>query len=233
MTYVMSDIHGDFDRYMKMLEEINLDEDKDTLYILGDVIDFGESGMKILMDMSSRPNVYPVIGEHEYTALPLLRRLADGVSESAVAKLGEKALAAFANWGKNGGQATVREFFALSPDDREWIVDYLGEFAPYEEVEVGGKSFVLVHAGLKNFAADRPLDDYGIDELIDESPDFERIYFPDRILVTGHKPTVEINPAYKGKIFSLNRHIDLDCGAAYGLPLGCLCLDDMREFYVD
>lgn len=233
MTYVMSDIHGDFDRYMKMLEEINLDEDNDTLYILGDVIDFGEGGMKILMDMSARPNVYPVIGEHEYAALPLLRRLAGGVSESEVALLGEKALAALAAWGKNGGQPTLREFFALSPEDREWIVDYIGEFAPYEEVEVNGRSFVLVHAGLKNFAAERPLDDYDIDELIEESPDFGRIYFQRKTLVTGHKPTVEINPSYKGKIFNLNGHIDLDCGAAYGLPLGCLRLDDMREFYVE
>ena len=74
MTYVMSDIHGDYERYMKMLEAINLDEDRDTLYVLGDVIDFGDAGMKILDDMSSRPNVYPIIGEHEYTALPLLRR---------------------------------------------------------------------------------------------------------------------------------------------------------------
>ena len=31
MTYVMSDIHGDYERYMKMLEAINLDEDRDTL----------------------------------------------------------------------------------------------------------------------------------------------------------------------------------------------------------
>ena len=38
---------------------------------------------------------------------------------------------------------------------------------------------------------------------------------------------------YKGKIFMLNGHIALDCGAAYGLPLGCLRLDDMKEFYVE
>ena len=85
MTYVMSDIHGDYERYMKMLEAINLDEDRDTLYVLGDVIDFGDAGMKILDDMSSRPNVYPIIGEHEYTALPLLRRLCGDAEESAVA----------------------------------------------------------------------------------------------------------------------------------------------------
>ena len=44
---------------------------------------------------------------------------------------------------------------------------------------------------------------------------------------------MEINPGYKGKIFMLNGHIALDCGAAYGLPLGCLRLDDMKEFYVE
>ena len=75
MTYVMSDIHGDYERYMKMLEAINLDEDRDTLYVLGDVIDFGDAGMKILDDMSSRPNVSPILGEHEYAALPVLRRV--------------------------------------------------------------------------------------------------------------------------------------------------------------
>ena len=235
MTYVMSDIHGDYERYMQMLETINLDEERDTLYILGDVIDFGEGSMKILDDMSSRPNVYPIIGEHEYTALPLLSRLSGNAKESAVAvaALGKEALAAFAAWGKNGGEATAREFFALSPDDRAWLVDYLGEFAPYEEVSVGGKGYLLVHAGLQNFAKGRAAEDYDIAELISESPDYGKVYFEDKILVTGHKPTVEINPGYKGKIFALNNHIAIDCGAAYGLPLGCLRLDDMREFYVD
>ena len=38
MTYVISDIHGCFDRYEKMLEEIEF-SDEDTLYVLGDVLD--------------------------------------------------------------------------------------------------------------------------------------------------------------------------------------------------
>lgn len=235
MTYVMSDIHGDYERYMQMLEAIDLDEERDTLYVLGDVIDFGEGGMKILDDMSARPNVYPIIGEHEYTALPLLRRLCGNAEESAVAvaALGKEALAAFAAWGKNGGEATARAFFSLTPDDREWLVDYLGEFAPYEEVEVGGKHYLLVHAGLQNFSASRDIEDYDIAELISQSPDYAQVYFADKTLITGHKPTVEINPNSKGRIFKLNRHIAIDCGAAYGLPLGCLRLDDMQEFYVE
>ena len=40
MIYVMSDLHGCFDKYLLMLEKIKLSE-KDTLYILGDVVDRG------------------------------------------------------------------------------------------------------------------------------------------------------------------------------------------------
>ena len=35
MTYVMSDIHGEHDRFKAMLQEIQF-SDKDTLYIRGD-----------------------------------------------------------------------------------------------------------------------------------------------------------------------------------------------------
>lgn len=38
MTYVMSDIHGDSERFERIMKQINLQSD-DTLYILGDVID--------------------------------------------------------------------------------------------------------------------------------------------------------------------------------------------------
>ena len=41
----MSDIHGQFDALMKMLEKIQF-SDEDELYILGDVIDRGPKSME-------------------------------------------------------------------------------------------------------------------------------------------------------------------------------------------
>ena len=38
--YVISDIHGEYDLFMKMLEKIKF-QDTDTLYILGDILDRG------------------------------------------------------------------------------------------------------------------------------------------------------------------------------------------------
>lgn len=39
-TYVISDIHGEYDMFLDLLEKIGLKE-ADTLYILGDVLDRG------------------------------------------------------------------------------------------------------------------------------------------------------------------------------------------------
>ena len=47
MTYVMSDIHGHYDKYREMLETIEFAAD-DTLYVLGDVLDRGSDGFKTL-----------------------------------------------------------------------------------------------------------------------------------------------------------------------------------------
>ena len=58
----MSDLHGLYDRYMKMLDKINF-KDSDTLYILGDVVDYGPEPMKLLWDMSMRANIIPNYGQ--------------------------------------------------------------------------------------------------------------------------------------------------------------------------
>ena len=41
---------------------------EDTLYVLGDVIDRGADGCRLLLDMMGRANVIPILGNHEFTA---------------------------------------------------------------------------------------------------------------------------------------------------------------------
>ena len=61
MHYVISDIHGCYDQYVNLISKINLKPD-DTLYILGDVVDRGPEPMKVLLNMSERANVIPLMG---------------------------------------------------------------------------------------------------------------------------------------------------------------------------
>ena len=62
MTYVLSDIHGNLQRFKSIMALINL-QTNDTLYVLGDVIDRYAGGIKILRQIMRMPNAEMLIGK--------------------------------------------------------------------------------------------------------------------------------------------------------------------------
>ena len=230
MTYAMSDIHGRYDRYQAMLSAIRL-KSTDTLYVLGDVIDRGEDGIKILRDMSVRPNVIPILGNHEFTASVCLSWLLEEVTERSLTALNEVQLAAAGEWLANGGEPTIQGVKELNREEREDLQDYFREMALYAEVEAGGRGFVLAHAVPDNFDPAKPLDAYELQDFLFGRPDWRRTYYPDKILVFGHTPTRALWG--KDQILRRGTAIDIDCGCMFeDGRLGCLCLDTLEEFYV-
>lgn len=221
MIYAISDIHGRYDKYAAMLEKINF-RDNDTLYILGDVIDRGNDGIKILLDILRRPNAVMLMGNHEAMMLDTLLGF-EQINEESIDKM--------VLWVLNGGEPTLTAFLELGKKDRIDILDSLEKMPYYAEISVGGNDFILLHGGLEDFSPDRPLCGYSRDEIVWAEPDFERGYFADKFLIVGHTPTPTI--CGEPKIFRNNKLIDIDCGCAFeGGRLGCLCLDDFEEFYV-
>lgn len=244
MIYAMADIHGQYDKYIAMLEKINF-SDNDILFVLGDVIDRGSQGMAILKDMMMRTNVYPILGNHEYMAITAIPWLMQEITEETVEKIDSEMMQGLIEWMNVGGSSSISEFRGLSRDEQEAILDYLSEFELYDVVEAGGKEYVLVHAGLDNFDEDRSLSDYDLSELLFHRPDYETRYFKNKYLVTGHTPTRVAYAAergvlleelssdeYQGVIFKKNNHIAIDCGSSFGGKLGCICLDTQEEYYV-
>ncbi len=232
MIYVMSDLHGCIDPYREMLEKINLSDD-DTLYILGDVADRGEDGIAILQDMMERFNIIPILGNHDFIAYTALKKLCTEITDENIASLSESDLLLLQDWVKDGGKHTITAFSKLSQSEKEDMLEYLSEFELYEELTVNGKSFVLTHAGLGEFSPEKPLEDYTMEQLIFMRADYEKVYYPDKYLVTGHTPTFLIDKSRPGKIYKNNNHIAIDCGFVFGRALGCICLDTMEEFYVE
>lgn len=222
MTYAISDIHGRYDKYTAMLEKINFG-DADTLYVLGDVIDRYDDGLKILLDMINRPNVEIIMGNHEALMLDTLNAF-DVVNEAAIEQL--------MLWVQNGGEPTLTAYL----DDayakhRRAIMKALETMPLYAELEIGRNKFVLAHGGLENFSPKRPLESYSRNEIVWARPEPERGYFADKILIVGHTPTELLCGEHK--IFRKGNFIDIDCGIAFeNDKLGCLRLDDFCEFYV-
>ena len=132
MTYVMSDLHGDYQKFKDILEQIRF-SDRDILYILGDIVDYGEESMELIADLSLRLNVYPIAGEHDFTAIRMLHGF-DKMLKSGAMPEADFA-AEMTAWAADGGASTLEGFRTLDEDMREGLLDYLSEFALFEEVK--------------------------------------------------------------------------------------------------
>ena len=233
-TYVMSDIHGNYDAYKKMLDKIQFN-DSDMLYILGDILDRGPNPIKIILDLMERPNVEVIAGNHCVMACECFAFLLQEITEDSLANIDEEMIEKLINWQQNGSISTTDEFHKCDKVVQRQIVEFISDFEVYDEIEVGGKIFVLVHAGLGNFSPDKEMWEYELDELVWNRPDYEMQYFEDKYVVSGHTPTmlIENNPR-PGYIYQANNHIAIDCGCSFpGGRLGCLRLEDLQEFYVE
>lgn len=226
MIYIMSDLHGCYDKYLKMLDQIKLQDD-DTLYVLGDVVDRGPDGVKILLDMMERKNVTMLRGNHDETAMKVLRCMFDDSAQFNDDEL----VPMLQLWVSDGGNTTLEQFMALSPEDKKRVILYLWRTKTFKELDLDGKHYLLAHTVPEK---ERMLE--GNLELMDYilgEPDYELQYFDDKVIITGHTPTGLIEKAYAGKIYKKHNHIAVDCGAVFkDGRLGCICLDTMEEFYV-
>lgn len=230
MIYVISDIHGCYQSYLKMLEKLKI-RDSDTVYILGDTIDRGRDGIRVLQDMMMRPNIIPILGNHEYMAAHALDSLADAAkaqAEMPTPELKRK----LAKWISDSGAATLHAYRKLTPQQRRQILEYLAEFSLYEEVRAGGKDYILMHAA--PVEGGKALGEYTPEELLFTHTLPEENPFPGKILVTGHTPTFLLGDQYRGKIVASEKgdHICLDAGAGYGENLAAVCLNTGWHYYV-
>lgn len=228
MTYVCANLHGCYDKFKKMLKEIQF-SDGDVMYVLGDIVDHGDDPIGLLCDLSMRYNVIPILGDCDYRAYRLLSELDKMLGGESP---DPEALSEMASWMQDGGQKTIEGFKALDADMREGVLEYLSDMSLYEEVTVSGKHYVLVHAGIADFDENTPLEDYMPEDFISEPMDPDRQYFADATLIAGHVPTYTVDGATHGRIYRGEYGYLIDCGAAFGETLGAMRLEDGKKFYI-
>lgn len=220
-TYVCSDIHGQYGLYKAMLQKIGF-SDEDQLYILGDVIDRGPDGIRILQDLLARPNVTCLIGNHEHMMWNYISRVVF------------KDL----NWlhPSNGGTQTLSAYRKLSSADKASVKKYLSQLLLQVELTVEGKTFLLSHSSyLSAFGTikwrDQAIKKDDVTKVIWYSPwrsfeyaDPKEYRIDDRYHIIGHVPVLMIDSRYwQGGSMpempcfyydSFNRIINIDLGCA-------------------
>lgn len=233
-TFVVSDIHGEYELFIRLLEAIHLKE-TDTLYVLGDILDRGPHPIQIIMKLMEMPNVVCLTGNHELMALECLEFLMQEITEMSIEKVDEKMLNNLVTWQYNGSKSTIDEFRALSREMQYEVIEFIKDFMIYEELTVCGKNYLLVHGGLGNYYPGKDMEEYSLKELIWDRAEYDIQYFEDRYVVTGHTPTQEImENSRPGYVYKVNHHIAIDCGCnRRNGRLAAVCLDTGREYYVE
>ena len=230
----MSDMHGQYGRYKKMLEKIELKQE-DKLYILGDAIDRGPGSLEILEDIMSRDNVEFFLGNHEHMMLTYLE--------------GSDTISWF--YGVNGGKETHDRFMRLDVLERKKIVDYLlYKTTIKKDIYVGGKRFILSHTSAINDGIDIYTKDYaddlmGIQDIMWDMSDHNIGSIPDlpeseieTYFISGHIITRRLSgedEVFIQKYDNGYTWYDIDCGCAMGAffgALACLQIDDQGDIKI-
>lgn len=114
MIYAVSDIHGRWEKYRALLERLSREDPDYTLYLLGDSIDRGKGGCRILLDAMKRPNVISLLGNHEFSAAVCLPWLLQDVTEETLSAVDQERITSVQEWIFNGGAPTLEELRELS-----------------------------------------------------------------------------------------------------------------------
>ena len=230
MTFVASNLYGRMDKFEKLIKKINL-KDSDILYILGNIVDFGEDSISLVNELSAQYNVYTVLGEHDYKAYLLLsefdRILREGGAPSV--NFSKEMI----EWCQNGGQPTLEAFKDADADEKEGFLDYLSDLPVFEEVTLkNGKEFVLTCRGIDNFDKNTDLYDYELDDFMNGYLDIEKTYFDNKTMVVGYLDYEHTPAGRAGKVNSKNNNIALACDMSENDNVVCVCLETNEEYYV-
>ncbi len=237
-TYVCSDIHSEYAVYEAMMKHI---KDNDKLYILGDVIDRGPDGIKILQDIIERQEKGQVeffVGNHEYMMIQSLFFNNQAEKE---------------NWeNNNNGTITEKAYYSLPTEQQEKIKQFLLNALVYKEIKVNGEKIYLVHAkavkdskklqetvtDMINTGREQELQDaVWARENARKSSKSGEVWKAKDIPKEGAFTIIGHTPTYKRESNGINydNHgvLYIDCGASYGEKEALVRLEDGNVLYFD
>ena len=244
MEYVVCDIHGEKELYEYGLKKVGFDKEKDHLYVIGDVIDRGKDGIKLLLEFMSNPSADLTLGNHEYMMLNSVD------PEGSIALTGDKSRI----WTDyNGGSKTYSQWVNLLRKERLEILSflrkcYISKTVMVQDTEGKEHPYILTHSAydedLNDLTYDEAVAEFGLEAV--ESHVWNSIYrtgdtkgidnYYKRIndeqvtFITGHVPVQKARLfLHQDKDFGNltplyleNRMIDIDGGAAWGKQRGMM-----------
>ena len=217
MIYVCADIHGRYDLFMKLINEIDLKKE-DTLYVIGDIIDRGEESYAIYKYIINHDNIILLRGNHEQMMIDYVRRR-------------------YPDWFLNGGYKTL---VSIPYSNNDELDQYLHEMTTYFEglpyykrLEVNGKKYILVHAGIDYTL---PMEKQKASTMLWIREGFIDVdqRYEDSTIIFGHTPnrTMQFSGTSNDDMIFFEHKIAIDGAACFGGQINCLRLDDLKAYKI-
>jgi serine/threonine protein phosphatase 1 len=208
-TFVLSDIHGSYKEFMKMLKNVNF-KNGDKLIMLGDYIDRGKDSYNVVKTVQSlqkkygKENVIALRGNHE-------QMLIDSYNELTSDDINKVFESSYKIWHWNGGDATVISYKnndAFEFDDIDW---FLSLPTIYED-----DNFIYVHAGLRPNVS---IEKQKLDDKIWIREEFYEVKYDfGKTVIFGHTPFESVT--------KINGYYAIDTGVVFKNKLSALEIVD-------
>ena len=225
MTYIISDIHGEYELFMRLLDKIKFSSG-DKIYVLGDMIDKGTQSARLLNCLRKMPQATCIYGNHEYDFIKYYHAQMKNERvdfDEVLQKL--------------------RNYLGFDCNLLEWeTMDWLENLPFYIEEDL----FIGVHSGLPLSADGKllPPEKATCEQLVYDRnfKDNRNIADSEKCVLFGHTPAryltnrdeIIIYPKRGRRADNIRniQKIHLDTGVYLSGVLGCFCVEECNCYYV-
>lgn len=228
---VISDIHGEIEKFEQLLEEAQYDAKQDQLILLGDYVDRGLNARAVIEKVKELKEDGALVlkGNHEDMMIKALTTTDEERSWNHWVK-------------RNGGDKTLYSYGFVEEDIMvnekdfrkpilqsrvlEEHVKFIQKLDHYIETE----EYIFVHAGVEPLKRVSECEPYTLMWIRNE---FHSEYSGEKVVVFGHTETKTLHGNDNCNVyFGNNCIIGIDGGAVYGGQLNCLELPSKKVYVV-
>ena len=235
-TWVVGDIHGCYDDFMKLLKNSEIKEN-DTIILIGDIIDRGPQSAQMLhwayKNVTENGKYQMILGNHEDMVISDFIYATRVLNEHPELSLRHICISqmsctyGFDEYIREDGFETL---YSIEP-----YINWMNHLPLYKQITVNDTKYHIAHAWwYPNISRNDILwyreKDYCYKPIIDE---------PNTYLIHGHTPTIGI-PKCKMKpvneVLMDGFEINIDCGCVfkmYGGNLAAIRLEDQKVIYAN
>ncbi|SDZ22656.1 MULTISPECIES: metallophosphoesterase family protein [unclassified Bacillus (in: firmicutes)] len=227
---VISDIHGEIEKFEKLLVEAQYNAKQDQLILLGDYVDRGPNAKAVIekvMELKEE-GAFVLKGNHEDMMIKALTTDEEQLWDHWVKRNGGNKTLYSYNFSENDIATDEEEF--KKPNLKSEILEKHLQFIQKLEHYIETEQYIFVHAGVE---PTKPVSESEPYTLMWIRNEFHSGYNGEKTVVFGHTETKTLHGDDNCDVyFGNNRIIGIDGGAVYGGQLNCLELPSQIVYAV-